>query len=482
MKKILKYCLIGLGLFLIGQKQSLASNLFELEKDPSGLTYKIEKSERTVRLWFMLVKDRQTGELIYCLEPGVALSEEEYHEWDEWDYAKMNLTEEQKDFITKVAYFGYGYKNHNHLYYYYAAQLLIWEKIIPNDWHIYYTERLGGEKVNWFLEERKEILALIEQDNIMPSIQNQTFEWNNQDLLTIKDTNEVLKDYKLTTKTNLSVTKNESQLEIKSNSKEQQTLSFEKEYLGSPLKFYSREDGQNIMRRGKLKSKTFQITLKPYQLELEIEKRNEEQEPLSNVSFALIANEEIKDSRGNIKYQKGDIIKNLTTDEKGIARLSKLWEGNYCLKETKTPINYQSLEKPICFELNKENNKKVLKIINKKKTQNLKIQKQDAKTYEPMHGVHFQIWESGECVFDGFTNEDGEIILENLPIGTYKIIEIDTLDDYILEKEPVYVELDCKEKEKIITLTNIKIEKVPNTYTNECSEMTIYIEERKRRK
>lgn len=74
----------------------------------------------------------------------------------------------------------------------------------------------------------------------------------------------------------------------------------------------------------------------------------------------------------------------------------------------------------------------------------------------------------------------GIISLEQLPIGKYKLLEIETLEDYILEKTPIYFELDGQETEKIITITNRKIEHIPNTSEEISMSYEIYLEERKK--
>lgn len=375
MKKIIKYLLLGIGLFLISDKLVHASNTFLLEKDPNGLTYKIIKGNRVFRLYFNLVKDRESGELVYCLEPGVALSEEWYQEWNEWDYAKLNLSEKQKKFITKVAYFGYNYQNHENLSYYYAAQLLIWESIIPEDWEIYYTEKLGGLKVNWFQKEREEILSLIEKDNKLPTFAYQEFTINQKESLNLEDKNQVLEQYNLKENLNIESIKKGNKLYIKAKNHKENKLEFIKEYSGNSIKFYSREDGQNVMRRGKLEDQTFFVTLKTYQPQIIIHKTDEIGNPLSEVEFQLYAGEVIQDKEGNKIFDKDERITKKKTDGKGILIFENLYDGNYCILETKTKEGYILSKKPICIEISQENSKKNIKWTNEKRNKTLSSKK-----------------------------------------------------------------------------------------------------------
>lgn len=463
MKTVLKYILCGLSCFLLGQRLASANNIFELEQDPNWVTYKIEKENKIVKLYFMLVKDKETNELVYCLEPGVSLSEKEYEELNEWEYAKVHLSEEQKNKISQIAYFGYGYQDHHDLNYYYAAQLLIWEQIIPNNWQIYYTNSLGGEKVAWFLKERNEILKLIEEDNKLPTFANQTFEYNQNTEFFLEDTNNVLKNFQLKEeKSDIKISNNI----LKINLVNPQNIHFQKEYLGNPIKFYLREDGQNIMRKGRLPKKEFQITLNPYQLKLEVEKVNEENEKIADVTFHLFAKEDIQ-YNNKIIYKKNELIKEIITREKQNIILNNLYTGSYCLKEISAPKEYEIQSEPICFYINKDNSYQKIIVKNKKKRQQLQIYKIDADTKVPLGNVAFQIFdEKNNCIFNGKTDKFGQITLENLIIGRYKIVEIETLDNYELKKEPIFIDLNGEDNTIEITITNQKIENVPNTKEN----------------
>lgn len=457
MKKILKYLLIGGSLFLYFKKIVYANSEFQLENDPTNLTYKIETNERTKRLYFMLVKEKQTQDLVYCLEPGVNLSNESYEELKEWDYQKLNLTENQKDFITKVAYFGYHYPEHQQLSYYYAAQLLIWENIIPSEWKIYYTDSLDGQKVELFQKEREEILNLINLDETLPDFANKTITWNNNETLKLEDTSNQLSKFRHQSVKDWNIEQEQNQLWIKTTSKETITLEFEKTYEGEDLKFYYREDGQNILKRGKLKNQQFSLKLIPYHLQIQVKKIDESQKPIQDVEFQMIAKEDIKNYQNKIKIPKGEVIATLKTDNQGIAVLDGLEQGSYCLKEIFAPKEYQQITQPICFELKKEIMNKTITVTNYKKTQNLIFYKQDADTEKPIEKVHFQVTnEIGKIVFDGFTDSFGKIEIKNLPIGKYDILEIEAAHGYIREPIPTEVELTGEETETTLILRNHK--------------------------
>lgn len=479
MNKIIKYTLVGLGLFFLHQKCTFANSKFELEQDPNTLTYKIERTDKTVQLYFFIVKDKDTKEFVYCLEPGVALSNDIYEELEEWEYQKLHLSQEQKEYISKVAYYGYHYPGHNHIYYYYAAQLLIWEKIIPSDWKIYYTDFLGGNQVEWFQNERREILNLMKEDEILPSLAGKHFTWNKIEALNLTDEFGKLEEYYVKNSNSVTVKQDKNKLEITSQTNQKNTITFQKDYPGNPIKFYYREDGQNTMKKGKLTSKQFEITIMPYFLELEVQKQNEKELPISNVTFGLYSKQDIYNAKGDMIYSKDTCIEKKTTTMDGKVLFSNLYEGEYYIKELEVPKEYEPKKEPIDVTIQKEKEKQTIKVTNKTKTQNLKIRKEDETTKELLAGVHFQIWKEDTCIWDGFTNEFGIIEIENLPVGDYKIVEIETIFGYEITKNPTFFQLDGEEKTYSIILTNRKIEKVPNTNEFELTKHMIYEKKRK---
>ncbi len=473
MKKGKKYLVFACFIFLLMKNITKAQNQFSLEKDPNGSTYMIIKGEHKWQLYFHLIRDNSSNDLLYCLEPGVALSEEAYEELNEWEYEKLNLDETDKNYITKVAYFGWNNKDHQDLNYYYAAQLLIWEKIIPEDWKIFFTDRLGGYAITPFEKEKEEILELIRNDEKIPSFANQTYEYLKSLPQVLIDHESSLKSYKMVPNDSVKLTINENKIHIEKVFEKEATLTFQKEYEGEPLKFYYRSDGQNVLKRGSLLPKSFQIHLKPYETEFEILKIDEEKKGISDVVF------ELSQKKDGEKI----FLKNLTTDENGKIKISNLELGDYCIREISAPKEYDINPKEQCFSLTKEEKKKSLTITNYWKKTKLILLKIDADTKETLKKVHFQVKKQDQILFDGFTNEQGIIVLENLTKGTYEILEIETIDGYKLEKEAKIIVIDGTEEEIKITIKNHKLTNVPNTKEQASYNINpIFYEERKKKK
>lgn len=470
-KKIIKLLLISSSAFLLFKNMVKAKN-FELELSPEKVTYIIEKGVHKFQLYFYLVRDTENHELVYCLEPGVALSNEEYEALKEIEYTKLNLNQETIDYITKVAYFGYNQTNHLNRNYYYAAQLLIWQKIIPDDWSIYYTNGLGGNKINPYLNEQQEIEKLIEEDKQLPDFANQTFTWNKIDSLNLKDNTNTIDKYQIVKDENVNLIQDKNKLEIKVDNDQEVTIEFQKNYEGEPLQFYYHKDGQNVLKKGALPPQKFYLYLKPFETKVEIQKMDEENKVLPNIQFRLL-NQNTKEE-----------IAIYQTNDEGEILIKDLALGKYCLEEKNTPNDYYPLSKEVCFELSKEKTTLKIPIINHSKKTKLIIQKIDADTKESLSKVRFQIWSKDKCIFDGLTNELGILEIENLKNGEYKIIEIETIDGYLLEKEPRVVKIDGNNPTLFLTIENRKLEKVPNTIEHLPLDLLPIIdnEERKKKK
>lgn len=94
-----------------------------------------------------------------------------------------------------------------------------------------------------------------------------------------------------------------------------------------------------------------------------------------------------------------------------------------------------------------------------KNNTSLKIIKIDNSTKEKLEGVKFKLLNGKKEILinDIVTDENGEIILENVLPGKYYIQEIETLDEYEIYKELIEVYIEYNE-EKVIEIENTKKE------------------------
>ncbi|WP_278335180.1 MSCRAMM family protein, partial [Clostridium perfringens] len=155
--------------------------------------------------------------------------------------------------------------------------------------------------------------------------------------------------------------------------------------------------------------------------------------------------------------------KTLTTDKNGeIMTPQPLAHGNYQLEESQPKEGYVGIE-PIPFKIDEnapyEDIKDLgtiytIKVSNDRITGDMELLKVDSETKEHLADVNFKI----TCI-DGFmkdqtwdltSNEDGKINLKGLEYGKYKVEEVSTLWNYVLNKEPIYFEI--KENGQVVKL------------------------------
>ena len=153
---------------------------------------------------------------------------------------------------------------------------------------------------------------------------------------------------------------------------------------------------------------------------------------------------------------KNELIKKLVTDKNGEIKVDNLDIGNYTLKEVKTNEKYILNDEKI--ELKVEWNKEtVLEVKNARKKGNLKIVKEDIESKEiKLEGVEFELYNSeGKCIEKLITNQNGEIQVENLDIGTYILKEVKTNDKYILNDEEIQIKIEWN-KQTLLEIQNAR--------------------------
>lgn len=138
--------------------------------------------------------------------------------------------------------------------------------------------------------------------------------------------------------------------------------------------------------------------------------------------------------------------KDVTTGQDGIASIPFLEAGEAVIKEIKAPDGYLLDETEHHIRL--EAGKTAEIVIKNSQKSSLLVKKIDSVTGQPMEGVKFSVSvKNGKPLGEFITDENGEIFLSgvtcDLEAGTILVVtEIDTLDGYLLDKEPREVLLE----------------------------------------
>jgi len=189
---------------------------------------------------------------------------------------------------------------------------------------------------------------------------------------------------------------------------------------------------------------------------------------LEGAEFELRANEDIIIG-GKTYYKKGELVTILVTDKDGYASIDNLPLGKYTLKEIKSANNNVLDPNTYEFELVYEDQYtevvyKTFTLDNKYPKGELEFTKTDLVTGDPLPDTKIEIFtENGVKVFEGRTDENGKIIITDLPVGKYFILESDAPDGYILNEEKLWFSITENGEIVKADMTNEKIVEVPNT-------------------
>ena len=169
---------------------------------------------------------------------------------------------------------------------------------------------------------------------------------------------------------------------------------------------------------------------------------------LDGVEFELYASEDIKSSDGNhIYYLKGDLVDKLVTDKNGYAKSKELPLGKYYLIEVKTKDGYVLNDTKYNIELVEKDNKTAIvysksDINNKLFKGELEFTKTDLVTGEVIPNTKVEIYtDKDKLIFTGKTNNEGKIIIKDLFVGKFYIVETEAVTGYKLNNEKVYFEI-----------------------------------------
>ncbi|MFV0936054.1 MSCRAMM family protein [Bacillus thuringiensis] len=164
-------------------------------------------------------------------------------------------------------------------------------------------------------------------------------------------------------------------------------------------------------------------------------------------------NKKLIGAKFHIEDSNKKVVGELVTNEEGEAISKDLPKGNYTLVEIEAPKDYELLKDKIAVKVEKDavveikiGNKKLPDPMGKMKLVKVDISDKNKK----LAGAKFHIEDSkGKIVGELVTNEEGEVISKDLPIGNYTLVEVEAPKGYELLKEKITVKV---EKDAVIEI------------------------------
>lgn len=455
MKKII-VLLIAVTITLICSINVNASNNFYEGEYIDGIYMNKQKANSSTIYYQKARFFRQNGtdRFAYCIDPFVFFQDGSNYEEV---ITPSNLTDNQKEQISLIAYFGYGYKNHTDKKWYAITQLMIW-KIAEPSGNFYFTDGLNGPKIEPYNQEINEINTLIANYKKETSLNNKTYTLIEGEKLSIEDFNQVLSNYKSSNQ-NFIIQGNTLISDSLTEGEYTINLIKEEKKHNKPLVFYQSKNSQSLMQTGDLKDKTESLKVNVIKTKIEITKIDKDTQSTSpNGEGTLIGTVYSLLNKNNIE------IATITIDENNIGIIENIPFGTYYLQEKSAGKGYQLDTQKYKIEVEKNTPKINITLENeiiKKKIIIYKTYGENKKI--PEANISFSIYNNkNEKVSTITTDENGKAEI-TLPYGNYKIVQENTTEGYQKVKN-INISITNSEEETI-NLVDYKI-KVPNTKTN----------------
>ena len=455
MKKLL-FIIITISLTLLCSTQVEAQTQFYEGEYIDGI-YMNKQKAGSQTIYYQkarFFRQQGTNQFAYCIDPFVFFTEGSQYEET---INPSNLTQQQKERITEIAYYGYGYHNHTDSKWYAITQFMIWQAADPTA-NFYFTDGLNGPRIEAYTQEMNEINTLIENYHKSTSLLNKTYTIVEGENIVLEDTSNIISSYSLDNP-NFYIEGNKL---IGNNlTKGEYTINLLKQesHYNKPILFYQSVNSQALMQTGDIPAKSEQLKINVINTQIEITKIDKDTQ-----SITASGDGSLIGAIYGLFNQQGDKIAEITINEDSKGTLKNIPFGNYYLQEIKAPVGYQLDTKKYEITINEQNTNHQLILENEIIKKKVVIYKTYDETNKiPEKNINFLVFDKNNNLIATMTTDEfgkAEIIL---PYGEYTIVQENTTEGY--QKVDDIILKVSNTEEEIITLTDYKI-KVPNTSTN----------------
>ncbi|HFK1791201.1 TPA: SpaA isopeptide-forming pilin-related protein [Bacillus pacificus] len=173
----------------------------------------------------------------------------------------------------------------------------------------------------------------------------------------------------------------------------------------------------------------------------------------------------LKDAKFDVIDKDNNVVATVTTNEKGVAEVKDLPFGDYFVKEISAPEGYIKVDTPVKVTIDNTN---IIEFVmkNTKKVENgqFKLLKKDSESGQLLPGAKFDVIDKdGNVVETIITDDKGEALSKQLPVGTYTLKEIEAPKGYELSSSSVSVDVEAH---KIVTIDVVN-KKIPEKVTGQ---------------
>lgn len=407
---------------------------------------------------------------VFCIEPMQFFTEGlDYHQdtakWDE-------LSEQTRQNIWEINYYGYSYSGHQTEKYYVATQVMIWQAVTGTWYQPYYTD---GTTVYDISNEVAVINNLRAQPQGRPSFNNQTIKMGLNTPVTLTDTKGTLSNYSITNSNGIRASVNGNNLTVAITSENyDKSITFSRNFSARDVNvIYGSAGYQRVIYLASRRdpSPNFKLNFDLMYADIEVEKQD------SQTGTKTQGDATFNGATFAIKDTSGNVLETITTN--GSKAKSKKYPVGTTLNvcEVTSPEGYLANSSCNTVELKYSGDNTPSTFYTTVKDQVIKGRIEIAKTIDkekyglfqsnvqkPGEGFKFDIIlkSTGKVVSTLITDEDGRAISDYLPYGTYIVKEHETKGYDTLK--PFEVKIDQNEKTYFYNIYNDTIK----------AELTIY--------
>ena len=385
------------------------------------------------------IRRSEDNKFVYCLQPYVEIDNNlPYYNIERQDFASvLNMTEEQWDRVSLLAYYGYGYDqngyDHSAQKWYAITQVLIWRTVEPTS-RIVFTDTLNGSEVsNKFASEIAELESLVANHYKRPSFNSTDLVLPLGQSVTLTDANEVLNQYKISSTENVKAVIEGNNIVLTATGIGNAKVNLSKnakKYSEPPIVYYSNHS-QNVMRVGYYDPIPANFSLKVVGGRVEINKVDSETKLSIGQGDGLLSN-----AVYGVFNTSNEKIAELTTDANGYAISNYLPSlGEFYLKEITPSKGYELDRNTYRFIVDENSLLASVEVYEKVIDSDVTIFKVHAsdKTgiLTPEPNVTFDIYlKSSNILYKSITTDKNGYATIHLPYGTWVFKQMNSTPNF----------------------------------------------------
>lgn len=424
------------------------------------------------------IKRKSDNKFVYCIEPGVSIKDGKIVKGYDDNYLDVTkFTSSEWDRITKLAYYGYGYKDnkydHTGIHWYTITQFMIWQTV-PNGYDIYFTDTLNGKRITKYQNEMKEMEEILKNYHMKPSFDGGYYQFNYSKPKRISDRNEVIGSYNSYQSEEYKITGNFVIFNVKEPGRYNYIFRKNNNIYGYLPIVYIDNESQNLMSVGNILDDEAFVSVEI--LGSKVIGHKLDSDTLGNTPQGEAS---LSGAVYGIYNEVDELVEKVITNNKGEFTSNYLDYGNYYIQEITPSPGYTLDSKKYYFELDSDS-MPTINLFEKVITGKLEIKKYSLSNGEKKleQEAKFQVFDKNNKLYkEAITDKDGYIVFD-LPYGVYTIKQVAGMKNYkfvddfkvvinkegVITKELINEALEAKvkvikkdlETNKVINIPDIK--------------------------